>query len=93
MALREAPSLRRLRAPSSAGRKVLGTDNDETAGGRAPAQRPPQVLRHVQEIWERQPAPCHARLQCRSIPSVGEWEDTQKHTNPKIRGWRPEHLP
>lgn len=37
-------------------------------------------------------APCHACLQCRSIPSVGEREDTQKHADPKAGGRRQEHL-
>ena len=38
-------------------------------------------------------SPCHARLQCRSIPAFGEREDTQKHADPKIGGGRQEHLP
>ena len=37
-------------------------------------------------------SPCHACLQCRSIPSVGEREDTQKHADPKAGGRRQEHL-
>ena len=35
---------------------------------------------------------CHARLQCRSIPSVGEREDTQKYADPKAGGGRQEYL-
>ena len=41
----------------------------------------------------RDSLPCHARLQCRSIPAFGEREDTQKHADPKIGGGRQEHLP
>ena len=37
-------------------------------------------------------APCHARLQCRSIPAFGERKDTQKHADPKVGGGRQEHL-
>ena len=31
---------------------------------------------------------CHARLQCRSVPSVGKRKDTQKHADPKVGGSR-----
>ena len=37
-------------------------------------------------------APCHACLQCRSIPFVGKREDTQKYADPKAGGWRQEYL-
>ena len=37
-------------------------------------------------------APCHACLQCRSVPPVGKREDTQKYADPKVGGGRQEHL-
>ena len=51
------------------------------------------MLRDVPAVWERQPATCHACLQCRSVPPFGERENTQKHANPKAGGGRQEHLP
>ena len=50
------------------------------------------MLRDVPAVWERQPATCHACLQCRSVPPFGERENTQKHANPKAGGGRQEHL-
>ena len=43
-------------------------------------------LRDVPAVREGFASACHARLQCRSVPSFGEWEDTQKHANPKAGG-------
>ena len=54
--------------------------------GRASAKRPAEVLRDVPAVREGFASACHARLQCRSVPSFGEWEDTQKHANPKAGG-------
>lgn len=65
---------------------------DEAAGGRASAKRPAEILRDVPAVRERFAPACHARLQYRSIPSVGEREDTQKYADPKVGGWRQEHL-
>ena len=70
----------------AAGGKVFGTHHDEAAGGRASAKRPAEVLRDVPAVREGFASACHARLQCRSVPSFGEWEDTQKHANPKAGG-------
>lgn len=36
--------------PGAAGGKVFGTHHDETAGGRAPAERLAEVLRHVPQV-------------------------------------------
>ena len=49
-------------------------------------KRPAEVLRDVPAVREGFASACHARLQCRSVPSFGEWEDTQKHANPKAGG-------
>ena len=66
--------------------------HDEAAGGRASAKRPAEILRDVPAVRERFAPACHARLQCRSIPSFGEREDTQKQADPKAGGWRQKHL-
>ena len=52
MALGKAPPIRGLGSQDFAGRKVLGTNHDEAAGGRAPAERPAEVLRNVPEVPE-----------------------------------------
>ena len=88
MALGKAPPIRGLGSQDFAGRKVLGTNHDEAAGGRAPAERPAEVLRDVPAVREGFALACHARLQCRSVPSVGKRKDTQKHADPKVGGRR-----
>jgi len=71
MALGKAPPIRGLGSQDFAGRKVLGTNHDEAAGGRAPAERPAEVLRDVPAVRERQPFTRHACLQRGSIPAFG----------------------
>ena len=44
--------IRGIWAQTFAGRKVFGTYHDEAAGGRAPAERPAEVLRNVPEVPE-----------------------------------------
>ena len=76
-----------------AGRKVLGTNHDKTAGGRAPAERPAEVLRDVPAVREGQPSACHACLQRGPIPAFGEQDNPKKHLNQEAGSWRQEHLP
>ena len=57
------------------------TEVTEAAGGRASAKRPAEVLRDVPAVREGFASACHARLQCRSVPSFwGSGEDTPKST-------------
>ena len=53
LAFGETPPIRGLGASGAAGGKVFGTHHDEAAGGRAPAERPTEVLRDVPAVRER----------------------------------------
>ena len=50
LALGETPPIRGLGASGAAGGKVFGTHHDEAAGGRTPAERLAEVLRHVPQV-------------------------------------------
>ena len=51
LAFGETPPIRGLGASGAAGGKVFGTHHDEAAGGRTPAERLAEVLRHVPQVW------------------------------------------
>ena len=50
LAFGETPPIRGLGASGAAGGKVFGTHHDEAAGGRTPAERLAEVLRHVPQV-------------------------------------------
>lgn len=67
----KAPPVYGLWTQAPAGRKICGSHDDQTRYGRTTKKGFAKVLRNVPAVRKRQPAPCHACLQCRSIPSVG----------------------
>lgn len=69
--IRKTSPVCRIWTSVAAGGKVFGTHHDEAAGGRASAKRPAEVLRDVPAVREGFASACHARLQCRSVPSLG----------------------
>ena len=93
MALGKAPPIRGVGSQNFAGRKIFCTHHDETAGGRAPAERPAEVYRHVPQVRGRFDFAWHAGFQCRSGETFGRQRIPQKHADPKIGSGRQEHLP
>ena len=66
------------------GERYSARTMNKTAGGRAPAERPAEVLRDVPAVREGQPSACHACLQRGPIPAFGEQDNPQKHLNQEL---------